>query len=306
MARVSRDGALRSWTTVRQRPHRPFRRVHRQLHLDPGGLRPRAFPEGTPRRQLPVPALGLHDRLPADRPLRRPRGSHRTRRRLLHVTRSRASRTGRIRVRHVQPPRRTHGVRGELEGQYAAADAGHLTAAADQRPKYALPTEARAAWPSPRVRRKLSDGPRRDHRGVLWHRPGDDPGASRARSRGRGHRAAAGDPGRTYPLPSGSLRRFTVQPTVDAAIAAGPFDGLISNADETVRRTVEATPLSEYERLLGLNFLGALRVTKAVLSGFREPSAAGSCRFPDVRPARPPLGATDKTCCRTDIVVSFH
>ena len=90
------------------------------------------------------------------------------------------------------------------------------------------------------------------------------------RSRGRGHRAAAGDPGRTYPLPSGSLRRFTVQPTVDAAIAAGPFDGLISNAGETVRGTVEATPLSEYERLLGLNFLGALRVTQAVLSGFRE------------------------------------
>jgi NAD(P)-dependent dehydrogenase (short-subunit alcohol dehydrogenase family) len=91
-----------------------------------------------------------------------------------------------------------------------------------------------------------------------------------ARSRGRGHRAAAGDPGRTYPLPSGSLRRFTVQPTVDAAIAAGPFDGMISNAGETVRGTVEATPLSEYGRVLGLNILGALRVTKAVLSGFRE------------------------------------
>ena len=27
-----------------------------------------------------------------------------------------------------------------------------------------------------------------------------------------------------------------------------------------------------------LNFLGALRVTKAVLSGFRERGAAGSCR----------------------------
>jgi NAD(P)-dependent dehydrogenase (short-subunit alcohol dehydrogenase family) len=123
------------------------------------------------------------------------------------------------------------------------------------------------------VRRKLSDGPRPDHRRVLWHRPGDDPGASPARSQGRGHRAAAGDPGRTYPLPSGSLRGFTVQPTVDAAIAAGPFDGLISNASETARGTVEATPLSEYERLLGLNFLGALRVTKAVLSGL--PRAGG-------------------------------
>ena len=86
-----------------------------------------------------------------------------------------------------------------------------------------------------------------------------------------------------YPLPSGSLRRFTVQPTVDAAIAAGPFDGLISNAGETARGTVEATPFSEYGRVLGLNFLGALRVTKAVLSDFRERGAAGSCRFPDVR-----------------------
>lgn len=35
-------------------------------------------------------------------------------------------------------------------------------------------------------------------------------GASRARSRGRGHRAAAGDLGRTYPLPSGSLRIVSV------------------------------------------------------------------------------------------------
>ena len=129
----------------------------------------------------------------------------------------------------------------------------------------------------PRARRKLSDGPRPVHRRVLWHRPGDDPGASRA---------ATGDPGRTYPLPSGSLRRFTVQPTVDAAIAAGPFDGLISNAGETVRGTVEATPLSEYERLLGLNFLGALCVTKAVLSGFRERGAAGSCRFPHITQQR--------------------
>lgn len=105
------------------------------------------------------------------------------------------------------------------------------------------------------------------------------------RSRGRGHRAA-GDPGRTYPLPGGSLRRFTVQPTVDAAIAAGPFDRLISNAGETVRGTVEATPLSEYERLLGLNFLGALCVTNAVLSGFRERGPAGSCRFPHVTQQR--------------------
>ena len=78
-----------------------------------------------------------------------------------------------------------------------------------------------------------------------------------------------------------------------------------SNASETARGTVEATPLSEYERLLGLNFLGALRVTKAVLSGFRERGRPDRIEFPDVRPGRPPLGTTDKTCYRTDIVVLF-
>jgi NADP-dependent 3-hydroxy acid dehydrogenase YdfG len=62
----------------------------------------------------------------------------------------------------------------------------------------------------------------------------------------------------------------TDQASVDAAIAAaGPLDALISNAGETARGTVEATPLSEYERLLDLNFIGALRVTKAVLPGLR-------------------------------------
>jgi NADP-dependent 3-hydroxy acid dehydrogenase YdfG len=63
----------------------------------------------------------------------------------------------------------------------------------------------------------------------------------------------------------------TSQASVDAAItAAGPLDALVSNAGETARGTVEATPVSEYERLLNLNFLGAVRVTKAVLPGFRE------------------------------------
>jgi NADP-dependent 3-hydroxy acid dehydrogenase YdfG len=62
----------------------------------------------------------------------------------------------------------------------------------------------------------------------------------------------------------------TDQASVDAAIAAaGPLDALISNAGATLRGTVEATPLSEYQRMLDLNFLGALRVTKAVLPGFR-------------------------------------
>jgi nucleoside-diphosphate-sugar epimerase len=59
--------------------------------------------------------------------------------------------------------------------------------------------------------------------------------------------------------------------SVDAAVtAAGPLDAVVLNAGETIRGSVEATPLSEYQRLLDLNFLGALRVAKAVLPGFRQ------------------------------------
>jgi NADP-dependent 3-hydroxy acid dehydrogenase YdfG len=66
----------------------------------------------------------------------------------------------------------------------------------------------------------------------------------------------------------------TDQASVDAAVAsAGPLDAVVSNAGETIRGSVEATPLSEYERLLDLNFLGALRVTKAVLPAFRQQRA---------------------------------
>ncbi len=63
----------------------------------------------------------------------------------------------------------------------------------------------------------------------------------------------------------------TDQASVDAAVsAAGDIDVLVSNAGETVRGSVEATPVSEYQRLYDINFLGALRVTKALLPGFRN------------------------------------
>jgi NAD(P)-dependent dehydrogenase (short-subunit alcohol dehydrogenase family) len=62
----------------------------------------------------------------------------------------------------------------------------------------------------------------------------------------------------------------TDQTSIDAAVSvAGDIDVLVSNAGETVRGSVEATPLSEYQRLYDINFLGALRVTKAVLPAFR-------------------------------------
>src|SRR5258708_14623450 len=66
----------------------------------------------------------------------------------------------------------------------------------------------------------------------------------------------------------------TDQASVDAAVsAAGDIDVLISNAGETIRGSVEATPLSEYQRLYDINFLGALRVTKAALPAFRARGA---------------------------------
>ena len=62
----------------------------------------------------------------------------------------------------------------------------------------------------------------------------------------------------------------TDQGSVDAAIAAaGSLDVLVSNAGETIRGSVEALPLSEFQRMMELNFLGSLRVTKAVLPAFR-------------------------------------
>jgi len=66
----------------------------------------------------------------------------------------------------------------------------------------------------------------------------------------------------------------TDQESVAAAVAAaGPLDAIVANAGETIRGTVEATPISEFARLMDLNFLGALRVAKAVLPAFRERGA---------------------------------
>lgn len=90
----------------------------------------------------------------------------------------------------------------------------------------------------------------------------------------RGHAviATARQPDTLADLPvAGRLRLdVTDDDSVLAAIAdAGPLDAIVSNAGATIRGTVEAIPLDEYERLLQLNFLGALRVAKAVLPAFR-------------------------------------
>lgn len=62
----------------------------------------------------------------------------------------------------------------------------------------------------------------------------------------------------------------TDQASVDDAVAStGRLDALISNAGETIRGPIESIPLGEVRRLFELNTLGALRVTQAVLPGFR-------------------------------------
>nr|WP_062339408.1 SDR family oxidoreductase [Herbidospora sakaeratensis] len=91
---------------------------------------------------------------------------------------------------------------------------------------------------------------------------------------GRGHRviATARRPETLADLPVDERLRLDVtdQDSVDAAVAAaGEIDVLVSNAGATVRAPLESVPLTEVERLLRLNTLGALRVTQAVLPAMR-------------------------------------
>jgi NADP-dependent 3-hydroxy acid dehydrogenase YdfG len=91
-------------------------------------------------------------------------------------------------------------------------------------------------------------------------------------SRGHDVVATARRPEALADLPVAARLQLDVtdQGSVDAAIAAaGSLDVLVSNAGETIRGSVEALPLSEYQRMMELNFLGSLRVTKAVLPAFR-------------------------------------
>jgi NAD(P)-dependent dehydrogenase (short-subunit alcohol dehydrogenase family) len=62
----------------------------------------------------------------------------------------------------------------------------------------------------------------------------------------------------------------TDQASVDAAVEqAEPLDALISNAGQTVRGSIEGTPLAEFERIFQVNTFGALRVVQRVLPAFR-------------------------------------
>ena len=91
----------------------------------------------------------------------------------------------------------------------------------------------------------------------------------------RGHRviATARDPRSLADLPVDQRLALDVTDgaSVRAAVeAAGEIDIVISNAGAIFFAAVEAIPLDEFERLLGQNTIGALRVAQAVLPQMRQ------------------------------------
>jgi NADP-dependent 3-hydroxy acid dehydrogenase YdfG len=92
---------------------------------------------------------------------------------------------------------------------------------------------------------------------------------------GRGHRvvATARDP-RTLADLDVALR-LSLDVTDDASVtaavdAAGEIDIVVANAGVILYAAVEATPLTELQRLLNLNTVGAIRVAQAVLPQMRS------------------------------------
>ncbi len=90
----------------------------------------------------------------------------------------------------------------------------------------------------------------------------------------RGHRviATARDPRTLTDLDVDQRLALDVtdQASVDAAVdAAGDIDVLVSNAGVVFRGAVEASPVTEIERLFTLNTAGAIRVAQAVLPRMR-------------------------------------
>jgi NAD(P)-dependent dehydrogenase (short-subunit alcohol dehydrogenase family) len=91
----------------------------------------------------------------------------------------------------------------------------------------------------------------------------------------RGHRvvATARDPRTLDDISVDKRLRLDVtdQASVDAAVAeAGEIDVLVSNAGIMAIGSVEATPISEVERMFDQNLVGGVRVTQAVLAQMRQ------------------------------------
>ena len=91
----------------------------------------------------------------------------------------------------------------------------------------------------------------------------------------RGHRvvATARDPRALEDVKVDQRLRLDVtdQASVDAAVAAaGEIDVLVSNAGIMAMGSVEATPVSEVERIFDQNLVGGFRVAQAVLPQMRQ------------------------------------
>lgn len=113
---------------------------------------------------------------------------------------------------------------------------------------------------------------RSDHRCVGRHWPRHRHRTLPSRPFRHRHRPPARDTLADLPVADRLRLDATDGESVRAAIAdAGPLDAIVSNAGATIRGTVEVIPLDEYERLLQLNFLGALRLAKAVSASSAGP-----------------------------------
>jgi len=109
--------------------------------------------------------------------------------------------------------------------------------------------------------------------------------ATAAEFASRGYRviATARDPRTLEDLDVAQRLRLDVtdQATVDEAIAAaGQVDVLVSNAGVIFLAAVEASPVTEIERLFAQNTAGAMRVAQAVLPQMRERRTDGCCSSP--------------------------
>src|ERR1700761_7136674 len=92
---------------------------------------------------------------------------------------------------------------------------------------------------------------------------------------GRGHRvvATARDPHTLADV--AAAERLALDVTDDASVtaavaAAGDIDIVVANAGVIFYAAVEATPVSELQRLFTLNTVGAIRVAQAVLPQMRS------------------------------------
>jgi len=65
----------------------------------------------------------------------------------------------------------------------------------------------------------------------------------------------------------------------ESIAAAGPVKALVKNAGISLREPAELTSDEDARRLFDADFMGGVRMTRAVLSQMRQRGASGSCRL---------------------------